>query len=157
MYKNASFNKVLGIKSCRNLNPSKWCGCYNNNNNNNNNCYYYYYYYSVHYISLQYLTSHFSTIHLTSVHYISLQYLTSHFSTIHLTSVPYISLQYNTSHFSTLHLTSNILPALCAALPLAVSTVREFIGTPHSFSLASVSFISMLLTPFSPVRQVTED
>jgi len=61
------------------------------------------------------------------------------------------------SCLSTLHLTSYILPALCAASPLAVGTVREFIGTSQYFSLASVSFISMLLTPFSPVIQVTKD
>jgi len=58
---------------------------------------------------------------------------------------------------STLHLTSYILPALCASSPLAISTVREFIGISQYFSLASVSFISMLLTRFSPVIQVTED
>jgi hypothetical protein len=45
----------------------------------------------------------------------------------------------------------------CGASPLAVSTVREFIGISQYFSLASVSFISMLLTPLPPVIQVTED
>jgi len=40
---------------------------------------------------------------------------------------------------------------------LAVSTVRQFIGTSQYFPLASVSFKAMLLTPSSPVIQVTED
>jgi hypothetical protein len=57
---------------------------------------------------------------------------------------------------STLHLTSYIVPALCADSPLAVSTVSLF-GTSQYFSLTSVSFISMLLFPLSPVIQMTED
>jgi hypothetical protein len=61
------------------------------------------------------------------------------------------------SCMSILHLTSYIVPALCAASPLAVSTVRQFVGTSHCFSFASFSFISMLHTPLSPVIQVTED
>jgi hypothetical protein len=48
------------------------------------------------------------------------------------------------------------VPAFCAASPLAVSTVREFIGTSQHFSLVSVSFISMLHTPLFPVIQMTE-
>jgi hypothetical protein len=68
-----------------------------------------------------------------------------------------IIIYFKLSSLSTLHLTSYILPALCASSPLAVSTVRVFIGISQYFSLASVSFISMLLTRFSPVIQVTED
>ena len=68
-----------------------------------------------------------------------------------------IIIYFKLSCLSTLHLTSYILPALCASSPLAVSTVRVFIGISQYFSLASVSFISMLLTCFSPVIQVTED
>jgi len=40
---------------------------------------------------------------------------------------------------------------------LAVSTVREYIGTSQYFSLASISFNSMLHTPLFPVIQVTEE
>jgi hypothetical protein len=58
------------------------------------------------------------------------------------------------SCLSTLHLISYIEPALCAASSMAVSTVREFIGTSQYFFLASVSIISMLPTPFSSVIQV---
>jgi len=68
-----------------------------------------------------------------------------------------IIMYFKPSYLSTLHLTSYILPALCATSPLAVSTVREIMGTSQYFSLASVSFISMLLTPSSPVIKVTED
>jgi hypothetical protein len=68
-----------------------------------------------------------------------------------------IIIHFRLSCMSTSHLTSYIVPAFCADSPFAVSTVREFIGTSQYFSLASVSFISKLLTPFSPVIQVTED
>jgi len=68
-----------------------------------------------------------------------------------------IIIYFKLSCLSISHLTSYIVPPLCPATPLAVSTVRGFIGTSQYFSLASVSFISMLHTPFSPVIQVTED
>jgi hypothetical protein len=58
---------------------------------------------------------------------------------------------------STLHVTTYIVPALYADFPLAVSTVRECIGTSQYFSLASVSFISVLLTRLFPAIQMTED
>jgi hypothetical protein len=60
-------------------------------------------------------------------------------------------LYFKLSYMSTLHLTSYIVTVLCAASPLAVS------GTSQNFSLASVSFISMLVTAVSSVKQETED
>jgi len=68
-----------------------------------------------------------------------------------------IIIYFKLSCFSTSHLTSYIVPPLCPASPLAVSTVTGFIDTSQYFSLASVSFISMLHTPFSPAIKVTED
>ena len=66
-------------------------------------------------------------------------------------------LYFKLSYMSTLHLTSYIVTVLCAASPLVVSTVTEYISTSQNFSLASVSFISMLVTAVSSVKQETED
>jgi hypothetical protein len=58
---------------------------------------------------------------------------------------------------SVLHLTTYDVPAHCADSQLAVSTVRECIGTSQYFSLSPVSFISVLLTRLSPAKQMTEN
>jgi hypothetical protein len=58
---------------------------------------------------------------------------------------------------STLHFTPYTVPGLYADSPLAVSTVKECIGTSQYFYVSPVSFISMLFTRLSPANQMTED
>ena len=55
-------------------------------------------YVDIHYITLQYITSHYKTLR-----YITAQYITLQYNTLHYITAQYITLQYSTLHYSTVH------------------------------------------------------